>query len=413
MNSVVVEVNGQKACLLTEDGQFVNAQNKNYLLGQYISFIPLKTAAVYLLSILFVSALFAGIYASFTLPVSHVTMDINPCFSFDLNVYDRVIKILPLNRDAEILSNSADISAHKIESCIAQIVNYSKKLGYLNEYNTNVAIDVVSINKNLYKKLGARVPKLCPADISFDIRFDSNEDYKAAKKLNISLGKLRAIKDYTAKNGGRVEENARFLSGKKLYEIKNYRKEIGDDFIKSDDTTTVKPSTPKSENSEPANISSGVENKKSVAAPAGIPKSTVSHQTKKSENRTITKPKESASQQAKKSEEPAISPQTGNSANGNANSSAQGNSKAQPEADTASAPTSSENIPPTPPAQAPANGNVPAASNSPSSAPTDSKDNAPDKKADPVTGAEPPSSPQTNNTGSSSPDSDSAANISG
>ncbi|MDP4118424.1 MAG: hypothetical protein Q8873_04450 [Bacillota bacterium] len=250
MKSVVVEIQGDKAVLMTDQSSFVSVKNRNYFLGQKVSHrrSTLKTAVAVAACLAVVSGLSIGGYASYVTPYSYVTIDINPSFSLSANIYNRVIDITPLNSDAEDLLAASPVSYGGVSECVADLVNTSEKMGYINENNTDVTVDVVSGKKNLYKQINEKVAEECSDTIFFNVKSASREDYDKAASLNISIRRLNAIKDYTNKNGGTVNENARLLEGKKIDEIDSSS-------IKAENTANNEKSTPAEITGKKAEIS--------------------------------------------------------------------------------------------------------------------------------------------------------------
>ena len=104
MKAVVMEVRGARAVLLTESGAFEKVKNKNYHVGQQVSWAKERRRPVsgWLIaaSILLVFMTGTGTLAA-RLPFTYLSLDINPSLEYSLNWFDRVISVRAVNFDAE------------------------------------------------------------------------------------------------------------------------------------------------------------------------------------------------------------------------------------------------------------------------------------------------------------------------
>lgn len=99
-----MEIRGAQAVLMTEGGAFEKVKNKNYRVGQQVSWAKKRRhpALRWLLaaSILLVFMTGTGTLAA-RLPFTYVSLDINPSLEYSLNWFDRVISVRAVNDDAE------------------------------------------------------------------------------------------------------------------------------------------------------------------------------------------------------------------------------------------------------------------------------------------------------------------------
>ena len=104
MKAVVVQITGRQAVLLTEQGTFVKAADRGYRVGQQIPFMAEKKRTLRPLLIAASLVIFflgtAGLAAD-RVPVSYISLDVNPSMEFSLNWFDRVLSVEAVNEDAE------------------------------------------------------------------------------------------------------------------------------------------------------------------------------------------------------------------------------------------------------------------------------------------------------------------------
>ncbi len=152
MKSVVVEIKGKFAAVLSDDGSIKKVKNRNYVVGQTIRSIQKEevmkmkkkklhitkkmafcTACVTLM--LLCSG--AGVWA-YAAPYSYVSLDVNPSIEYTLNRLDRVIKVRAVNDDGQSILdelNIADLNNKSIEEAILATVQQISNEGYFTGSN--------------------------------------------------------------------------------------------------------------------------------------------------------------------------------------------------------------------------------------------------------------------------------------
>ncbi|MCD8180633.1 MAG: anti-sigma factor domain-containing protein [Firmicutes bacterium] len=210
MRGVVMSVKGRYAVLLTRDGDFVKIKNKNYSVGDKISVQQnagrvLAAAASFLV-------ICGGIGSYFT-PAGYVSVDINPSLLMTVNIYDRVIDVKALNDDAQNLLESVSVKGKSAEDSLDALIQTSREIGYINESNNDVIVEVVSGINNITLKSGVY------SGAEVVVQSADKSDLKTAKSIGVSIAKANAIEEYTRLNGGSVEENAEKLSDMSVKEI--------------------------------------------------------------------------------------------------------------------------------------------------------------------------------------------------
>ena len=213
MRGVIMSVEGNKAVLLTQGGDFKQIRNKNYNIGDKVKVRTNYAARIG--SIAAALAVFAiGGGASYFIPASYVSVDINPSFLMTLNVYDKVINIEPLNDEAKTVLKHTDVKGMDISDTVEVIINESRQEGYINDNGADVIVSVVP---------GIRAPKIADKNTSDNVNFvvntSNNTELQEAKDSGVSIAKAKAIEEYTGEFGGTVSDNANKLSGKTVKQI--------------------------------------------------------------------------------------------------------------------------------------------------------------------------------------------------
>ncbi len=222
MKGVIAKVSGGKAVLLSEHSEFLHIKNRQYAVGQTIeyhghSFQKHGVMAASLL--LFFMMGYAG-YALCLAPVTYVSVDINPSMRLDMNRFDRVIHMEPLNEDAKNLISLGSVHATDVNECIHQIIQSAEQMGYLGEQNNMVEINVVSPHSKVVQKVKDSSAQYEERNVHVLVEQADTQSLKEAKKLDISIGRLKSLREYTEAVGGELTEHANTLKKESNVEIK-------------------------------------------------------------------------------------------------------------------------------------------------------------------------------------------------
>ena len=154
MRGIVMEIKGGRCVILKKDGTFAEIRNRNYTVGQEGSASnPSVGKILSMAACLAVICISAFGYHLYYTPTSYVYMDINPSVRLDLNCFERVIDVVPLNKDAEVLLSNLTIRKGTAEDCMNTIVSACQEQNYLNETNTDIEVSVRTDSAKLETKL--------------------------------------------------------------------------------------------------------------------------------------------------------------------------------------------------------------------------------------------------------------------
>ena len=239
IKGIVTAVKNNKAIILKNDGTFVRMQNKNYSVGQKITFSEkayIKYAAIAASFIFLFSGVFSGYKLAYT-PFSYIYIDINPSIRLDVNVFNKVISVNPLNSDASELIEEFKVTDKHIDVCIDNIIAACEQAEYINESNTDVEIDIMSEHMSVSEYVNSISSKYADT-LQMSVRNVSEEESRQADDMGVSVSQLNAIKQYTEVFGGELTDNVRNLknvSKKKIHrDIED--KKIKDSYIPEEET---------------------------------------------------------------------------------------------------------------------------------------------------------------------------------
>ncbi len=254
MKGMIADIKGKKAVMLAENGEFITIPNKDYFVGQTVNcrLHSYKHPAAYAAAAAVAAVMCIGGHSAYYMPVSTIDIDINPSIRIEINVFDRVIDIVPLNDDADRLLSVCDKKGGAIDECLDEIIEQSYAMGYLNETNNSIEMDVISTHKRPHEaaeKYNGGM-SLNGMNITAAIEKADREELKKAKELNISVGRLRAIDEYSVEYGGNEESNAEKLKDISTKEIKKRTEAISSANINSGKSALAEKSVDKTSKSE-------------------------------------------------------------------------------------------------------------------------------------------------------------------
>lgn len=212
MRGIIMETKNGRAVLLTKGGEFVDVKNKGYSVGDKVN-ITSSTGRLCAMAASLVIVC-AGI-GSYFVPAGYVSIDINPSLMMTLNMYNRVIDVTSFNDDARALLSKTDIKGKSAEESVEMLINSSEEIGYINDNNRDVILEVVP---------GIRKPNMDGIkhrNIEITNEIADRETLRISQNIGVSIAKVKAIEEYTEKNGGDMRSNAAKFNDKSVKEIRN------------------------------------------------------------------------------------------------------------------------------------------------------------------------------------------------
>ncbi len=212
MRGIVMEIKGSRCVILKKDGTFAEIRNRNYTVGQEVSAsTPSVGKALSAAACLAVICTAAFGYHLYYTPTSYVYMDINPSVRLDLNCFERVIDVVPLNEDAEVLLSHLTIRKGSAEECMNTIVSACQEQEYLNENNTDIEVSVRTDSAKLETEVETASAAIGEEQLEVSVFQMDEEENSSAMERHISARRLRAVRTYTEQFGGTLDENLELL----------------------------------------------------------------------------------------------------------------------------------------------------------------------------------------------------------
>ena len=212
MRGIVMEIKGSRCVILKKDGTFAEIRNRNYTVGQEVTASnPSVGKALSAAACLAVICTAAFGYHLYYTPASYVYMDINPSVRLDLNCFERVIDVVPLNEDAEVLLSNVTVRKGSAEECMNTIVSACQEQNYLNEHNTDIEVSVRTDSAKLETEVETASAAIGAEQLEVSVFQMDEEENDSAMEHHISAKRLRVMRAYTAQFGGTIDENLALL----------------------------------------------------------------------------------------------------------------------------------------------------------------------------------------------------------
>ena len=229
MQGVVMDIKDGRAVVFQKNGDITEVKDKGYHIGQQISISAHPNKNLMAMAACFLLVFAAGISGCtiYRTPSSYVYVDVNPSMRLEINCFDRVISVVPLNDDAAGLMELYSFKTADMEQCIDQIVSACSEKAYLNNDNNKIEFHVVTKNANLNHRIHTVSQKLQKNHWRVSVLHMDKEENDKALQYKTSPKRLKAVEDYTNAFGGTLEENFAALRGITNEEIYSKLTEAG------------------------------------------------------------------------------------------------------------------------------------------------------------------------------------------
>jgi len=206
MKAVVLEISGNKAALLSDDGCVIKVKNENYEIGQEV-LINMKKNISLKKKVAYMAASFAVVIgvgaATYYVPTTYVSMDVNPSIEYKVNMYKKVVSVKGVNEDGSQVIENISLTSLKnksIDEAIRLTVNEVAQEGYLDSDKSGIVIATSSNDTEkataLAKSLEETANEACESNglITTIVAEPVGKDrVQEAQELGVTPGKLNLV----------------------------------------------------------------------------------------------------------------------------------------------------------------------------------------------------------------------------
>lgn len=134
-----------------------------------------------------------GGWSVFMIPVSAISVDVNPSIELGINRFDKVVSEKGYNKDGEVLLSELDLRFMDYREAVEELLGSFEKEKYLEDTQA-VSITVSGKNEQTNEKMISGITS-CTAMESRNVTCNScnPEEAKAAHEAGMSLGKYKAF----------------------------------------------------------------------------------------------------------------------------------------------------------------------------------------------------------------------------
>lgn len=246
MEAIVLGVKNGRAALLLDDGTTAYRRmeckpGQRVEVPADVGMMPsaARTARAAAVAAAFAIVVSGGTLYETAMPVSYVTEDVNPSMEYSLNRMDRVIGVSALNEDAEAIVDDLVVSGRTIQTAVGAAGERLEAAGKLDE-DDYILFSVTSDSDQRAEKLENELADMMGGQedegLTFSVLRVSEDEHRAAKKLDMSAGRYKEMLDAKGKSAA---GNAKWVSE---YQNKSVREMLGGeteeenaDAVKSED----------------------------------------------------------------------------------------------------------------------------------------------------------------------------------
>lgn len=211
---VILQIADGYAAALSDDGTVSRIPNRNYQVGQTLicpdrkkenrfTLVAKRVAAV---AAVFVLLLMGAVMVN-RMPVTYISLDVNPSVEYKLNVFNQVVEVVAINEDAKTLLAGTSFMRQSADEAIKQTVELLGESNYLKaeEKNGIVISASGSVSKKQTKSVLSSVAQITEETTqSIGVAADiiaiesSMSDLKKAEKLGTTPGKMLLVNEIVA-----------------------------------------------------------------------------------------------------------------------------------------------------------------------------------------------------------------------
>ena len=150
---------------------------------------------------------------------STISLDVNPSIEITVNSKEKVLKVLPLNADAEKVVGNMDFSGSDLDITVNALIGSMLRNGYLNELSNSILISVDTKDETE----GAELREKLTAEINAILSSDTFDG--AVITQNITSDKqLQTLADTYGITPGKAQLVSRIVSSNELYSFEELSK---------------------------------------------------------------------------------------------------------------------------------------------------------------------------------------------
>ena len=207
MKAVIVEIRGNRAAALLENGRFVSIPDNAYSIGQEITLLqrePVRNkhhssfrqriAAIAASAVLVLSLGGGGL--AYAMPYGTVSIDVNPSIEYTINRFDRVLRVSGINEDGQAVLEAIDrnkLLNRRIDDAVTATLSQLEEEGYLSGEEDAVVFSSGTGSEAHSALLAASLEEKFSSQAEVYSVVVTREEIETAHKKGTTAGKMRLV----------------------------------------------------------------------------------------------------------------------------------------------------------------------------------------------------------------------------
>lgn len=160
-----------------------------------------------------------GGYTFYFMPVTYISIDINPSIGLELNRIDRIIRVTPYNEDGVAAVKNLDLKNRKYDEGILALLESRGMSAYLSK-EANISFAVASEYEDKNAAIQTRMMECTMGRYgNVSCHASSREEVQKAHHAGLSFGKYRAFLELQAVNPELTTDDVKEMSMHEIQEI--------------------------------------------------------------------------------------------------------------------------------------------------------------------------------------------------
>ena len=219
MKAVIVEIRGNHAAALSDDGIVRQVKNRRYEVGQEILMEGQpRRRTVLIRRCACAAAVFiiwsTSAWAYYT-PYSYVSLDVNPSIEYTVNRFDRVLSCSAVNGDGAEIVDDLRLHHKNIQDAVSETIQKIADAGYFDGNEADIMIAASSKSNQKSEELAGQLKKAALKEAEEDnlnvnleaVRVEQ-EYVQQARELGVTPGKLVLVNE--------LQDSGSQLSGEEM-----------------------------------------------------------------------------------------------------------------------------------------------------------------------------------------------------
>lgn len=194
--------------------EFLARKTEGYRRG---SSFPYGRLAAVMAACLMMAIIGGGGYFLYFIPVSSISVDVNPSIELGINRFDRVVTVDTFNADGDDIMSSVNVRFMDYRDAMDKILNQESEEAYLSE-DSCIAITVSGAAEGKQREMLAHLHTCAASYGNVHCSSGSHVDAEAAHEAGMTLGRYQAFQELQALDPSVTAEDIEGLTMSQIWD---------------------------------------------------------------------------------------------------------------------------------------------------------------------------------------------------